>query len=700
MTKNSRNEAARPPIAEPRPHLARHHGFTHEDDYAWLRAANWQEVMRDPSQLDAEIRSYLEAENAFTASSLADTAELQLRLFEEMKGRIKEDDSTVPAPDGDYSYFVKYVTGGQHPQFCRRVTNGQGEEILVDCNKLAENHSYFDIGGVSHSYDHRRVAYATDVSGAEYYVIKVRDIRSGELLDDEVPDTIGGAVWAADNESFYYSKLDDNHRPRWIYRHRLGTPVGQDTLIYEEQNPGFFVGLELSQSRRYILISAHDNQTSEVYLIDNESPAGPPVLVAPRREGHEYSVEHWGDQLIILTNGDGAEDFKIVTAPIDAPGQANWRTLEPHRQGRLILSMVAFANHLVRLEREEGLPRIVVRRWSDGEEHTIAFDEEAYALGLSPGFEFDTKTLRYSYSSMTTQSQVFDYDMERRSRVLRKTQEVPSGHDPSDYVTRRLMAPARDGQSVPVSLLYRKDTRLDGSAPLLLYGYGAYDYSIPAGFSTNCLSMVDRGFVYAIAHIRGGKEKGYRWYKDGRRQHKENTFRDFIDCGEFLIARNFTGRGRIVAHGGSAGGMLMGAVANMAPDLFGAIVAEVPFVDVLATMLDDTLPLTPPEWPEWGNPIESKEAYQWIAAYSPYDNISRQAYPNILALAGLSDPRVTYWEPAKWIAKLRAYKTDDNLVLLKTNMDAGHAGASGRFDRLKEVALAYAFVLKVMDKVD
>ncbi|MGE3627086.1 MAG: S9 family peptidase, partial [Hyphomicrobiales bacterium] len=409
----------------------------------------------------------------------------------------------------------------------------------------------------------------------------------------------------------------------------------------------------------------------------------------------EYSVDHHGGRLVILTNKDGAEDFKIVSAPVDAPSPDNWTEIEPHKPGRLILDMVCYADYLVRLERENGLPRIVIRNWSDGEEHSVAFDEEAYALGLSHGYEFDTQQIRFTYSSMTTPAQVYDYDIPSRKRVLRKTQEVPSGHDPDDYVTRRVLAPAHDGETVPVSLLYRKSTPLDGSAPLLLYGYGSYGMAIPASFSTNCLSLVDRGFVYAIAHIRGGKDKGYRWYRQGRGVFKTNTFRDFISCGEYLAREKFTARGNIVAHGGSAGGMLMGAVANMAPGLFRGIIAEVPFVDVLTTMLDDTLPLTPPEWPEWGNPIESAEAYRTIAAYSPYDNVKAQAYPHILALAGLTDPRVTYWEPAKWVARLRALRTDGNLTLLKTNMDAGHAGASGRFDRLKEVALSYAFALMV-----
>ncbi|RME98438.1 MAG: S9 family peptidase, partial [Alphaproteobacteria bacterium] len=422
--------------------------------------------------------------------------------------------------------------------------------------------------------------------------------------------------------------------------------------------------------------------------------------IQPRETGHEYDVEHHGGRLFILTNSGGAEDFRIVETALESPGLEHWRDIEPHKPGRLILDITSFAGHLVRLEREEGLPRIVIRRLADGEEHAIAFKEDAYSLGLEPGYEFDTTTLRFSYSSMTTPTQVYDYDMERRERTLRKTQEVPSGHDPEDYVTRRIMAPAHDGETVPVTLLYHAQTQLDGSAPVLLYGYGAYGISIPASFSTNCLSLVDRGFVYAIAHVRGGKEKGYRWYREGKLGKKMNTFKDFICAAEHLIAQGITSRGAIIAHGGSAGGMLVGAVANMAPELFRGIIAEVPFVDVLNTMLDDTLPLTPPEWREWGNPIESKEQYEWIAAYSPYDNVSAQDYPNILALAGLTDPRVTYWEPAKWVARLRARRTDSNLTLLKTNMEAGHGGASGRFDRLKEVALSYAFALKISGRMD
>jgi oligopeptidase B len=664
------------------------------DDYAWLRAPNWQAVMRDPALLDPAIRAHLEAENAYTNAVMAETEALQHRLFAEMKGRIKEDDASVPAPDGAFSYYTRFVTNGQHPLFCRKPLSGGEEQLLLDGNVLARDHAYFRIGNVAHSSDHRLIAYAVDTKGSEFFTVKVIEADSGTLLDARIVDNNGAFEWAADSRTLLYIWLDEEHRPRRVLRHDVGSE-STDAMLYEQADPGFFLGLSATQSRRFLLLSVHDHETAEVSLIDAKTPSEPPRLVSPREPEHDYSVEHHGDRLIILTNSDGAEDYRIVEAPVENPGREHWREIEPHRRGRLILDVVAFKHDLVRLEREDGLPRIVARRFADGTEHAIAFAEEAYALGMSPGYEYDTSTLRFTYSSMTTPAQVFDYDLDTRERKLRKTQEIPSGHDPANYVTRRVMAPARDGETVPVSLLHRKEAPLDGSAPLLLYGYGAYGMTIPAGFSTNALSLVDRGFVYALAHVRGGKDKGYRWYKDGKREKKLNSFSDFIAAGEYLAEQGFTAPGRIVAQGGSAGGMIMGAVANMAPALFLGIIAEVPFVDVLNTMLDASLPLTPPEWPEWGNPIASEAAYRTILAYSPYENVRALDYPHILALAGLADPRVTYWEPAKWVAKLRAQKTDANLLLLRTNMDAGHAGASGRFERLKEVALAYAFALLI-----
>ncbi len=687
-----------PPTAPKRPVITSHHGIALTDDYAWLRAENWQEVMREPSQLPAEIRAYLEAENAWLDAAMADTAALQEALFAEMRGRIKEDDSSVPAPDGPFAYGTRFVEGAQYPMLVRQPRDGGAETVLLDANVEAEGKEYFRLGGSVHSPDHSHLLWAADDKGSEFYSVRVRDTVRAADLDDRILETTGGGVWSADGGQFFYVWVDDNHRPCKVFRHRLGTAQADDVLVYEEQNPGFFVGVGATQSRDFIVIDAHDHETSELRLIPAGRPDAPPQLVAPRLTAQEYSLDHNGDTLFILTNADDAEDFKIVTAPVSAPGREAWQDLIPHQPGRLILGHAVFKRHLVRLERVEGLPRIVVRRLADGQEHAIGFDEEAYALGLGLVYEFDTDVLRFTYSSMTTPARVYDYDMETRERVLRKEQQVPSGHDPARYITRRVMAPAPDGETVPVSLLYARTTQLDGSAPCLLYGYGAYGHAIPAAFSTNALSLVDRGFVYAIAHIRGGMDKGYRWYTEGRREKKPNSFSDFIAAGEHLAAQDFTDRGRIVAHGGSAGGLLMGAVANMAPDLFAGIIAEVPFVDVLNTMLDASLPLTPPEWPEWGNPIEDEAAFRTMAAYSPYDNVAAKDYPPMLVIAGLTDPRVTYWEPAKWVAKLRATKTDTNPLLLRTHMSKGHAGASGRFDRLKEVALNYAFALRAVGK--
>jgi len=685
----------RPPVARRQPHVSHHHGLALSDDYAWLRATNWQDVMRDPSRLDPDIRAYLEAENAYTEAAMAPTEGLQKKLFAEMKGRIKEDDSSVPSPDGPFAYSMRYVEGGQQPLLIRTRRDGDDEKVLLDGNREAEGKSFFRLGGSGHSPDHRLLAWSYDDAGSEFYTVHIRDTENGRDLADSIPHTSGGGAWSADGRHFFYVRLDDNHRPSRLFRHEIGTPADDDVLVHEEGDPGFFMGVGKTSSDRLIVVHCHDHETSEVWLIPADEPLSPPRLVAARDPGVEYSLDEAGGDLFILTNAGGAEDFKIVTAPLEAPGRENWRDLIAHQPGTLILAATAYARHLVRLERSGGLPRIVIRRLTDGAEHAIAFDEEAYSLGLVGGYEFDTDALRFSYSSMTTPAKVFDYDMETRERILRKTQEVPSGHDPSHYVTRRIMAPAEDGEEVPVSLLYRRDVPLDGSAPVWLYGYGSYGITIPAAFNTNILSLVDRGFVYAIAHIRGGKDKGYHWYTNGKREKKTNTFKDFIAAARHLAKSGITSKGHIVAQGGSAGGMLMGAVANMAPELFQAIIAEVPFVDVLNTMLDDSLPLTPPEWQEWGNPIASKEAYEAIAAYSPYDNVAARAYPYILAVGGLTDPRVTYWEPAKWVARLRTMKTDDRLLLLKTQMEAGHAGSPGRFDRLKEVAFVYAFGLMV-----
>ncbi|OKO82190.1 peptidase S9 [Bradyrhizobium sp. NAS80.1] len=683
----------RPPVAPRRPLSCTRHGITVTDDYAWLKDEKWQEVLRDPAVLDPDIRKYLDEENTYTESLLGHTAALQKTLVREMRGRIKEDDSSVPSPDGPFAYFRKFREGGQHELFGRMPRDGGDSHIVLDGDALAKDHKYFKFGGSRHSYDHKLQAWSADTKGSEYFSIRIRDWATGKDLDDVVEETDGGIVWSEDAKSFFYVKLDDNHRPMQVWRHRLGTKQADDMLVYEEQDSGWFTHLHESTSGRFCVIAGGDHETSEQRLIDLANPEAPPRLVAARQEGVQYSLADRGDELFILTNADDAIDFKIVTAPLAAPERKNWRDLIPYRPGIYIIDLDLYAGHLVRLERANALPAIVIRDLSTKEEHAIAFDEAAYSLDTMGSYEFETTTLRFSYSSMTTPSEVYDYDMSKRTRVLRKRQEIPSGHDAADYVTTRIMAKSHDGAEVPVSILYRRGLKLDGSAPLLLYGYGSYGMAMPASFSANRMSLVDRGFVYAIAHIRGGADKGWGWYLDGKREKKTNSFDDFAASARALIAEKYTSAKRIVGHGGSAGGMLMGAVANRAGELFAGIVAEVPFVDVLNTMLDDTLPLTPPEWPEWGNPIESEKDFRTILSYSPYDNVAANEYPAILAMGGLTDPRVTYWEPAKWIARLRATMSGGGPVLLRTNMGAGHGGASGRFDRLDEVAIVYAFAL-------
>ncbi|MCA6111891.1 S9 family peptidase [Bradyrhizobium cenepequi] len=694
MDQSTTKKPAHPaPVAPRRPHSFTRHGIIVTDDFAWLKDPKWQEVLRDPAILDPDIRTYLEAENTYTESLLGHTAPLQKKLVAEMRGRIKEDDSSVPSPDGPFAYFRKYREAGQHEIFGRMPRNGGEAHFVLDGDALAKDRDYFRFGGSRHSPDHRLHAWSADTKGSEYFSIRVRDWATGNDLDDLVEETDGGVVWSADAKSFFYIKLDDNHRPMQVWRHRLGTGQADDVLVYEEQDSGWFTHLHESASGRFCVIAGGDHETSEQRLIDLRNPEAPPRLIAEREEGVQYSVADRGEELLILTNADDAIDFKVVTAPLGSPERKNWRDLIPHREGIYILDLELFSGHMVRLERANALPAIVIRDLLTNEEHAIAFDEAAYSLDTMGSYEFETTNLRFSYSSMTTPSEVYDYEMTKRTRVLRKRQEIPSGHDPADYVTTRIMATSHDGAEVPVSILYRKDFVRDGKAPLLLYGYGSYGMAMPASFSSNRLSLVDRGFVYAIAHIRGGADKGWGWYLDGKREKKTNSFDDFAASARALIDAKYTSTKRIVGHGGSAGGMLMGAVANRAGELFGGIVAEVPFVDVLNTMLDDTLPLTPPEWPEWGNPIESEKDFRTILSYSPYDNVAPKDYPAILAMGGLTDPRVTYWEPAKWMARLRATMTGGGPVLLRTNMGAGHGGASGRFNRLDEIAIVYAFAL-------
>ncbi|QBR72501.1 S9 family peptidase [Beijerinckiaceae bacterium] len=693
-----------PPAIEQRKAETTVHGITLSDDFAWLRAANWQDVLRDPAALPDDIRRVIETENDYARAILAHAAELRKELVKEMRGRIKEDDADVPSPDGPWLYYTRHNQGGQHPVFCRTKRPGGGlEEILLDGDFQGRGKAFFEIGAVHHAPDHAKLAWSADETGSELYSIRVRGIAArpdnsqpkdrGEVITD----TDGSFVWMTDSNGFYYVRTDENHRPAEVYRHRIGTDPSADICVFEAHDPGLFIFLKHSQSGRFAVISIADHDSSECHLLDLADLSATARPVEPRAPGLRYDVEDHQDRLFIRTNADGAEDFKIMSAPLATPGKSSWVEEVPHLRGHMIIRLAVYPDYLVRLERAGGLPRIVVRHLASGDEHAIAFSEEAYSLGLEERLEYETNTLRFNYSSMTTPWETYDYDLVTRERILRKRQSVPSGHDPSQYVTRRLFAKAPDGEDIPISILHRAGLRLDGSSPVLLYGYGAYGSPVPASFSTNRLSLVDRGFIYAIAHVRGGTDKGWHWYSDGKLGKKPNSFTDFIAAAKFLIAAGYTAQGKIVAQGGSAGGMLMGAVVNLAPELFAGVIADVPFVDVLNTMLDASLPLTPPEWLEWGNPIADQSTFTIMRSYSPYENIGAKHYPPILALGGLTDPRVTYWEPLKWVARLRAMMTGGGPILLKTNMGAGHGGAPGRFDHLEDVALQYAFALACVE---
>ena len=671
------------PVAPRRPHAVEAHGDTWSDPWFWLR-----------EQDDPETMAYLTAENAYTDAFLNPLKSLQDNLYEEIRGRIKEDDNTVPEKDGDYYYYVRYEEGGQYPIYCRKYGSENGpEEILLDVNALASEHDYTRVGTFENSPDHRMIAYGVDNDGSEQYTIRVVNLETGDTLPDTIPNTYYSLEWCNDNQSFYYSVLDEHHRPVSVYRHTLGDDPVNDRLVYHENDPRFFVGIGKSNSGRFIYVVAGGNNMSEWYFLDADDPSADLTLIEPRSPDFEYDVVDHGDQFFVRHNGDGAKDFAVAQTPIATASWDNWSEFLAHVPGRPLRGIDAYRDHLVVACRSEGLPQVMVLRLSDGEVHYIpGMDEDDFAMSPRSGREFDTTTLRFGYTSLKTPASVYDYDMETEQAVLRKRQEIPSGYDSDRYDTRRIWATARDGTQIPISLLMPGDHASDGAAPIYLYGYGSYGLTMEASFSISALSLVERGFIFAIAHIRGGMEMGWDWYENGKLLNKRNTFNDFIDCAEHLIHEGYTNAGQIAAVGGSAGGMLMGVVANERPDLFGCMVAHVPFVDVLNTMLDDSLPLTTMEYNEWGNPNES-EYYRYIRSYSPYDNVREQEYPPMLVTAGISDPRVTYWEPAKWVAKLRASRTDSNPLLLKTHMDSGHAGASGRFERIKEVAEEYAFVL-------
>lgn len=679
-------QGIKPPVAPKRPKVLRHHGTPRSDPWFWLRERE-----------DAAVLDYLRAENAYCEAVMHSTEALQRRIYSELRARIKEDDASVPQKEGEFFYYRRYERGSEYAFHCRkRHSLDAPEEVLLDLQSLAAGRPYLQLGVNENSPDHRYLAYSLDLDGSESYTIAVKDLTSGELLPERIPRTYYSLVWTADSRSFYYTLLDAHHRPLRVYRHRLGDDPTQDLLIYEERDPRLFVSLLRSDSGRFVYLCCRGINMSEWLYLDRQDPVARPLPTEPRRPEHEYELTDHGEYFLIRTNVDGAKDFKVVRTPIIAPSSVHWRDFIPHRSGTLVTDLLAFRNHLVVSEMVGGLPHIRILSPEGEERRAVRFDEEAYDAYVLPGREFDTASLRFAYSSLSTPERIYDYDMNTGERLLRKEEPVLGDFDPADYETRRLHANAADGASVPISLCYRKGTALDGTAPLLLYGYGAYGHSIPARFSRLRLPYLERGFVYAIAHIRGGMELGYRWYEDGKLLNKKNSFSDYLACAEHLVAQNFTRAGQILAVGGSAGGMLMGAVANMRPELFKAIIAHVPFVDVVNTMLDETLPLTTMEYNEWGDPRD-KLFFDYMLSYSPYDNVKRQRYPHMLIVSGLNDPRVTYWEPAKWVAKLRDLKTDDKLLVLKTHMDSGHAGASGRFEYLKEVAVDVAFALKVFD---
>jgi oligopeptidase B len=684
--------APTPPVAKRKPYAFTRHGITVEDPYHWLRDAGYPQV-EDPQILD-----YIEAENAYFDAVMAPHQPLIERLFEELKARQQPDEAAVPWKDGAYEYQWRYAHDAQY-RIWTRWPAGQPDHVqtVLDEPALAAGLDYFSLGGLDISPNGRYLAYTTDTDGSERYTLHVKDLSTGLLLPDTLTDLSGGTIWANDNATLFYVVLTDNWQPYLVRSHRLGENVEADRDIYEETTGTFFVSVGKTNSERFITIGAGDHVTNEVRVLSADQPDAPPRLIAPRRTGHEYDVEHHGDAFYIRTN-DTHTNFRLVRTPVEHPEESNWVTVVEGNERDYLMGHDCFADFLVIEERIDGLDQVRIRTY-DGDEHRIAFPEASYDAGLGTNAEYSTQTLRIGYDSMVTPQTVYDYDIATRTLITRKVREVPSGYDASRYRTERLLAPSRDGVQIPVSIVYRKDFPRDGSGPLFLYGYGAYGVAMSPNFSSARLSLLDRGFAYAIAHVRGGDELGYAWYEAGKLARRTNTFNDFIDAARYLIQKRYTGAGKLVAAGGSAGGTLTGAVANDAPDLWGAIVAHVPFVDVLNTILDDTLPLTKLEWPEWGNPVEDKAAFEYIRSYSPYEQLGAHEYPPMLVTAGLNDPRVTYWEAAKYVAKLRSLKTDRNLLLLKTNMGAGHAGRSGRYDSLREVAEEYAFVLMALGKV-
>ncbi|MEE4301806.1 MAG: S9 family peptidase [Pseudomonadales bacterium] len=684
------------PIAEPRPHAAEWHGVRIEDPWHWLRDPAYPELRDD------DVRAYLEAENAWFDVVMRPVSGLVETLYGEIRGRQQEDEAAVPWHEGAWTWRWYFEHGAQYGIWARRPRDGGDEQIVLDENRLAEGHEYFRLGALEPDRAGHRVAWSVDVDGSERFTLRVMDCAAGTKLPDEIPDTLGAPVWTADGEAFFYTVVNDAWRPYEVRLHRLGRPVAEDRVVYTESDDAFFVGIDETSDRRFLVIASGDHVTSEVRLLalEGEGAFEDPVrdqrLVSARRSGHEYDVDHGDGRLWIRTN-DVHENFRLVSADAAAPAEANWREEIAASDAVYLTGMQAFAGFLVLTSRVDGLDAVRIRPHEGAGDHEIEFPESSYTVGLGTNAEFATRTLRLGYASMVTPDTVYDYDLDARRLEVRKVRQVPSGYDASQYVTERLTVAARDGTQVPVSVVRRRDAPLDGSGLLHLYGYGAYGMAIPPSFSAARLSLLDRGFSCAIAHVRGGDDLGRAWYRAGKLTQRNNSFDDFVDVARGLVEAGYAAPGRIAISGGSAGGELVGVAMNRAPELWGAVVAHVPFVDVLQTMLDGSLPLTPIEWPEWGNPIEDAEAFELIRGYSPVDRLEARAYPPLLVTAGVNDPRVTYWEPAKWVARQRHLRTDDAIVLLKTNMSAGHGGTSGRFEAIREIAEEYAFVISVLE---
>ena len=670
------------PLAPKKPKLLEQHGHQRQDFYYWMK-----------DRTDPEVIDYLTAENSYLQTVMKPTASLQQQLFEEMKSRIKEQDESVPYFKSGYFWYSRFEQGSEYPIYCRKWGSLEAEEeIILNVNELAVGKSYFQVGQLSCSTNQKLVAFAADELGRRIYTIHFKNLETQELLEDKLPEVTGNFVWASDQKSIFYSKQDpETLRAFQIYKHCLGTSPLEDLLVYEELDEEFSCVVHKTKSEKFILIHSESTISSEVRFIRADQPTALPQVLQARIPHLEYAADHYGEFFYIRTN-DQAKNFKLVKTPISNPTKENWIDVIPHRPEVLLEDFDLFSNHLVTQERINGLTKIFIKPWH-GEGHALEFEDDTYTAFVGTNPEFETELLRFGYNSLVTPSSVYDYHMGTGQKTLLKQQEVVGGHDPSAYHSERIWATAEDGQQIPISLVYQKATySKSGNNPLLLYAYGSYGYSMDAYFSSNRLSLLQRGFVFAIAHIRGGEDLGRAWYEDGKLLKKKNTFTDFIACAEHLIKENYTAPTHLYAMGGSAGGLLMGAVINMRADLFHGVIANVPFVDVVTTMLDESIPLTTGEFQEWGNPKE-KEFYDYMLSYSPYDNVSAKNYPHLLVTSGLHDSQVQYWEPTKWVAKLRELKTDKNLLLLYTNMDAGHGGASGRFNPLKEIALEYAFLL-------